>query len=387
MLRDRLTTYLNIRMKRAIFTGIQNKHTVACDGYRAPAVRTGYEYVVPHRTGDLFCTTAKQAGTVESITEKGIIVKYKDGTTQGIELGRRFGISSGSVIPHYLETPMRVGQKFEEGDVVAYNSKFFELDYFNPKAAVLKFNTTAKIGLFEHALTEEDSSLISPKLSQRMSTDITHLRTVVVSFKDTLAKVVELGDQLTPNDILCYIHPEVASTATGIDDPEALAALTEWSRQTPKAKYPGVVERIECYYHGILADMSPTVRKLAEVSDKELKARNKAAGKPIYGGMVDDSYRLEGEAIPLDSMAINFYITVPESASVGDKLVFGNQLKTVIGEVFDGSYTTESGVELEGIFGQASIDDRIIDSLPRMGGLNTLLKLITTKTISAYRNL
>lgn len=370
-----------------MFTGIQNKHTVSCVGYQAPAVRTGYEYVVPHRTGDLFCTTAKQSGVVESVTEDGIIVKYQDGTKKGIQLGRRYGVSTGNVVPHSLITQMKPGQKFHEGDVIAYNEKFFEPDYFNPKQVLLKFNTTAKIGLFEHPLTEEDSSLITPELGEKLKTQVGYLRTVVVSFKDTLAKIVSVGDTLTPQDVLCYIQPEVAAAASGIDDAEALAALTEWSSQTPKAKYKGTIERIECFYHGVLDDMSPSVRKLAEVSDKAMRARCKAAGEPVYTGLVDDSYRLEGEALPLDSMAINFYMTSMQPAGVGDKVVFANQLKSVIGEVIAGSYITESGVKLEGIFGQASIDDRIVDSAPRTGALTTLLKVIATKTISAYRNL
>jgi len=376
----------NEDMKRAVFTGIQNQHTVACHGYKPPQVRTGYEYVIPHRVGDLFCTTAKQAGVVESVTDDGIVVKYADGTVKGVQLGRVYGISCGSVVSHSLVSEMKPGQKFKEGDVIAYNSNFFAKDYFDPTKVMLKFNTTAKIALYEAALTNDDSSMISVELSERLRCDTPHDRMVVVSFQDHLSKVVGVGTEVEPDDILCYISPSVASSATGITDQVALDALTEWSNQTPTAKYKGRIEYIECFYHGDLENMSETVRKLAEASDRQRKQKQKAAAMPIYSSMVDDSFRKDGEAIPVDSMVIKFYIASSEPAAVADKVVYGNQLKSVIGEVISGEIVTESGVQIEAVFGQASIDNRIIDSFPRIGALTTLLKLIATKTVSAYRN-
>lgn len=320
------------------------------------------------------------------MSETGIIVKYKDGTTKGIELGRRFGISSGSVVPHSVVSTMKVGQKFKEGDCIAYNSNFFQPDYFEPNRVLLKFNTTAKIALYETPFTEDDSSMISRSLSEKLRCDVSEARLVIVSFKDNINKLLEIGTVVMPDDILCYIKPEIATNAVGIDDDFALEALTEWSSQIPKAKYKGKIEDIECFYHGVLEDMSPTVRKIAETYDKRRRQKQKSAAQPLYTGLVDDSFRKDGEAIPVDSMVIKFYITTSQPAAVADKVVFGNQLKSVIGEVIGGTITTESGVELEAVFGQSSIDNRIIDSFSRIGTLTTLLKLIATKTVSAYHN-
>lgn len=46
-------------------------------------IRTGYESVIGMRSGPMFAKTAKMDGVVTSVTDKGILVKYKDGTEEG----------------------------------------------------------------------------------------------------------------------------------------------------------------------------------------------------------------------------------------------------------------------------------------------------------------
>jgi hypothetical protein len=83
--------------KRILFKTVQDQHTVACDGYFALPVRTNYEQVISHRSGDLFSVIAEQDGVIESLNEVGGIIKYKDGSTKGFSLGRKFGKAVYSV--------------------------------------------------------------------------------------------------------------------------------------------------------------------------------------------------------------------------------------------------------------------------------------------------
>ena len=67
------------------------------------------------------------------------------------------------------------------------------------------------------------------------------------------------------------------------------------------------------------------------------------------------------------------------------KGVFGNQLKTVFGRVFNGSVKSESGVEIDAIFGAKSLADRIVTSPYLIGTTTTLLIVAGKRVVKAYR--
>lgn len=372
--------------KRVNFIGIQNSHTVSCKGYQPPVVRTGYEQVIAHRTGDMFAYSARKPGKVISVSETGIVIEYEDGEQKGIELGRRFGSAAGLVIPHEVITDMKVGQKFKEGEIIAFNSGFFQRDFLNPSNVVWKSGISIKTALMESTKTFEDSSAISKRVAELLTTKVTYIRTVIINFADVVRKLVKAGDVLEPEDILCIIEDPVTANA-GVFDDETINTLQMLSAHTPQAKYKGKVERIVAYYYGDKEDMSDSLRSAANLSDRELANRNKSTGKKAFTGRVDDSFRVEGDPIPLDSMAIQIYITADVPAGTGDKGVFANQMKTVFGDVFEKDIISETGVKIDAIFGAKSIGDRIVLSPFIMGTTTTLLKVISQKAVAAYKNI
>ena len=178
-------------------------------GYHQSYVRTGYEYVVGNRTGDMFCYNAKQDGKVISIGEKGIIVEYADSTQKGVSLGRRYGKAEGSIYPHDIETPMKVGQKFKKGDTIAYNTGFFEPDALDPNTIVYKSSMNVKVALYESSQTHEDSSAISRDVSRKLSAKTIKVRSFVLDFNQNVRDVLKIGQELGPKDILMVIEDEI----------------------------------------------------------------------------------------------------------------------------------------------------------------------------------
>lgn len=371
--------------KRVNFIAIQQSHGVACTGYRQAAVRTGYEQVVPHRTSDLFALTAKKAGRVLSVTDSGIIVEYEDGEVKGYELGRRYGNAAGLVIPHSVTSDLKEGQKFAAGTLICHNDGFFERDVLNPNNVVWKAGIIVKTVLMESTQTLEDSSSLSRRAAALLTTRMTKVKDVVVAFDQSVRKLVKVGDHVESEDILCIIENAITADS-GLFDDESLDTLRLLSAQTPQAKAKGVVERIEVYYHGEKEDMSEALRKLANESDRELSKRNKSAGREAFTGQVDDGFRVDGDPLQLDTMAIRIYITTDVQAGVGDKGVFCNQMKTVFGEIMDGEITTESGKTVDAVFGQKSIADRIVLSPEIIGTTTTLLDVIAKKALAAYKS-
>lgn len=347
-------------------------------------VRTGYEQVIPHRVGDLFAVTAKKPGKVLSVKPDGIIVEYEDGEQQGVILGRRYGNAAGLTIPHTIRADMVEGQSFEVGEPIAYNTGFFERDLLNPKQIIWKSATLAKVALMESPDTLEDSSAISVRLTKKLITEQIKIKDIVVNFDQEVHRMVKEGDAVEPESMLCIIE-EALSARNQFLDEETLDTLRVMEAMTPLAKVKGKVERIEVYYNGDLEDMSPSLRTLALASNKKIAQRNVSIGRKAYTGQVTDEFRIGTDPLLMDTACIRVYMSSRVSAGVGDKGVFGNQLKTVFGRVFNDNVQTESGVPIDAIFGAKSVADRIVTSPYLIGTTTTLLMVGAKRVVKAYR--
>lgn len=371
--------------KRVNFIGIQNRHVVACEGYRQAAVRTGYEQVIPHRVGDMFAVTAKKPGKVLSLTPDGIIVQY-DGVDkpQGIILGRRYGNAAGLTIPHTIVSDMKVGQTFEVGEPIAYNTGFFERDNMNPKQVIMKTSMLAKVVLMESPDTLEDSCALATRLTKKLVTEHIKIKDIVVNFDQEVHRMVREGEAVDPESMLCIIE-DALSARNNFLDAETIDTLRVLGAQTPQAKLKGKVERIEVYYNGDLEDMSPSLRALTMTSDKKIASRNIAINRKAYTGSVTDEFRIGTDPLLMDTACIRVYLSAKVSAGVGDKGVFANQLKTVFGRVYDDNVKTESGIPIDAIFGAKSVANRIVTSPHLIGTTTSLLIVAGKRVIKAYR--
>lgn len=370
--------------KRVNFVSIQHNHGLACAGYTQSAVRTGYEQVIAQRTSDLFAYAAREKGKVISKKDNGIVVEYESGEIKSIELGRRFGNASGLTIAHDVISELKAGDEFNAGDIISYNTGFFEKDILNPKNVIWKMGVTVKTALYESTQTHEDASSISKRLADKLITKTTKVKNVILSFDQEVRNIVNAGTKVEHETILCIIEDAVTS-GSNLFDADSLNTLRLMSNQAPTAKVRGTIERIEVYYHGEKEDMSESLRSIANASDRDLVSRNRALQRIPFTGSVNEDFRIDGESLGLDCVVIRFYITSDISAGVGDKGVFCNQMKTVFSEVMDYKMTTESGAVIDAVFGQKSIDDRIVLSATVIGTTNTLLDIIGKKAIEIYK--
>jgi hypothetical protein len=369
--------------KRTGFIAIQAEHSIACDGYHQPSVRTGYEQVVAQRSSGLFAITAKTPCVVKSITAKGIIVEYTDGKVQGYEIGRIFGNAAGLVIPHSVVTPLKEGDNVEVGEAIIYNEGFFEPDFFNPKRVIWKNSANVKTVLWESDQTLEDASSISPVAAKLMSTNITKVKTIIVNFDQSVSKLVSIGDELTSESILCIIEDSITAS-NNLFNEQTIDTLSAVGAQTPKSHVKGKVEKIEVFYHGDKEDMSDSLLAIVNAGDRGLKKQADDIGEKAYTGSVDSGFRIENNPLSLDTLAIKVYITSIVPASTGDKGVFVHQMKTVFSSIMEGEYITEGGTVINAIFGAKSVADRIVSSPYIVGTSITLLDVIAKKAVAIY---
>ena len=302
--------------KRINFIGIQNGHTIAADGYKQPAFRTGYEYIVPYKAGKLYCATAKDDGIVITKTDKLLTVKYKDNNIESIPLGKRYGRMEGSVYPHSLISDLNTNDKFKKDGYLSYNTQFFEKDWLDSSRLILKFSKMTTVALSMTSDVFEDSSAISKELSAEMSTSIIKDKSFVIDFAKNIINILPEGTVVEPNAILFTILDENTDYSNLSDS--TIEMLQSLASLSPKAKVNGIIDKYEIRYNGELQDMSPSFRKLATKLDKELYDETKGTEIESSVSKVTSEYRVEGKNLNLDTLELKVYIKINMTQAVGD---------------------------------------------------------------------
>ena len=369
--------------KRVNFINIQHNHTIACKGYHPPILRTGYEEIIPHRVGKLFAYTARGPGEVTHKNARGMIIRYESGKEVGIHLGRVYGKAGGSIYPHLIKTDLEVGAFFEQGDAIAYNTGFFERDFYNPKRLIFKNSMTVTVALFDNIETNEDSSIISPRISQKMRSEYTRVRKIIVDFDNGISQIRPAGSAVKPNDILFVLESRDLSD-NEIFGEVGKNILINLSNKSPKARVNGRIDQYVVYYNGSLEDMSDSLRQFIRKLDQERILQAKSSMETPYTGRVSAEYQIDGRPLQPNTAVIETYITAYDDLAPADKIVLGNQMKSVVGHFIEGEMKTESGEIIDIGFGATSIEARIVISTIEIGTTVALLKLFSRRMANIY---
>lgn len=366
--------------KRINFISIQNTHVVATNGAHPMPLRTGYEKMLAHRSESLYAHVARANGFIEYKDEEALVIRYDDDSADHVQLGTQYGEMQGTTIPQRVICDLATQSRVQEGDVVAFNTGFFERDPLDPRQVLYKEAILAKTAILENAHTWEDASAISEKLSSKLVTQLTEKRVVVVDFDQDVELGVNLGDMLELESILCTISDPISDDAKDdtLDIPDYMKT------KAPKAKVQGVLDRLEVYYRGDKDQMSESVRALADDSDENFQRRSEKLGRKPITGEIQAQARVAQTDLNQNQAMLVFYINEELGAGVGDKGVFGNQMKSVFSNVLSGTNETESGVEIDALFSYLSIANRIVLSPEIMGTTNTLLKKMSHIVAQTY---
>lgn len=351
---------------------------------RAPAVRTGYESIVPLRSSDKFCISAETNGVVKKLTPTSMEVEYDNGKV------KKYTIKSwttkeeaGSCYSHTLVPNFKVGDKFNKDDSLLYNPHFFEPDIFYKGRVLYKQGTLVTVAIVDDPETYEDGGAISDKLKNRLGIKTTKVISVVVDKEDEILNMVEIGKKVEPTDILFTFMNQDAMAMSKDEkklDADTLSLLRDLKSSSPKAKVRGVIKDIVVYYNvdeGM--EVTDSLGNLITASDKRLKI-NKG-----YPGKVNSSYSIKGVPLEKGKIEIKIYIEVNEEMGTGDKAIFCNQIKFTVGDIFSNKITAlDDGREIEALFGYTSIQNRIVNSPILMGSTCALIEHLEEKAIEIY---
>ncbi len=362
--------------KRILFNSIQNGHVIPLTNQMPLPIRTGYETILASRTSDKFVVSAEEPGKVLSVSKTKITVEYKTLGKKSFTLKEwSTKEEAGKAYLHKMVTNMKKGQTFKKDDALSYDELFFGPDMFDRNRVVYKTGVLLTTTLTETQETYEDSSAISERANQFLSTKILKISSIVVDAKSDILNILAIGDKVDYNDKLFTIvdTAEDSELNKNLDlSDNTVAILEELKNSSPKAKINGVIKNITIYYNSEIEDMSPSIKELVKDSD----ARLKESGEK-FTGRVDSTYAIK--AVPLISGEVEIKVAIETDTTMGygDKLIAGLQLKATVGDIFSNQVETEDGVPIDMKFSSKSIDARIVNSANTMGTTNAILVELT----------
>jgi hypothetical protein len=304
-----------------------------------------------------------------------------------------FGESFTSVSGTYLKQTnvlnVKEGEKFKKGDILVYNSGFFEKDP-DSKQVNWKHGLTAKIALIEKSETIEDSCEISSNFSKRLHMSPAHLRTISITNNTLLTNIVKVGDVVETTDYLMIMEEGDLNSMDSIDDPETMEFLASLNRSMPTAKYHGTIAAIRVYHACPFEDLHPSIQELVKKTSSQLLKKS----KEVRGTSKERQYlpphripvgtKYQGVDFEEDTVMITIMIDEDLQCGPGDKLVIGAQAKTVIGAIMPSQAKTESGDDIDMFFGATAVNDRIIYSPFVMGVGERVMHTLEDEVVSMY---
>lgn len=375
--------------RRANFATIQADHVIAIEGNAVNPIQTGMGETLAHNTDDTFSFETAEAGKVIDITDKYLLVEYKSGRRDSCQLGKRFGNVTGHIVPHMVITDYKVGQRFEAGEIAAFNTGFFVRNRYDHTQVLWKTGALAWVMFAENNETFEDSSLIFEHFAPKMVTEVGHVTVAYANFTQVIHNVAQVGDEVDIDSVIAYVEDaEVAA----IDSTASDRSLAKMGAPVTLAGVKGKIEHIEVIYYGDKDDMSESIRKIANKYDRQRADLAKVLGddEPKSGEMIEPA-RVNGVNLELDMIAIRFYITHRVGMSGGDKQVYGNQLKSVISKVRQDTIRTEGPVWprhgrviVDAMASYRAMEARIVNSPYLMGLGGTSLLFVRDTMLDAY---
>ena len=338
----------------------QNKAIIPVKQMDPVLISNGFEKVFPYHLTSDFTIVAEHDGKVLSYDEAtglmAIEYTWKEGKetrTKNAVINLSSQISKNGGGGFFLATKLKAyvkpGNKFKANDVLAGDDKFFG-NYSDG----IKFNigTLCKVACMSAYNTYEDSTVISTRLSNKMSSKITMEKHIVLGPNANILKIPKPGDSIAVNDSIIEYEQDNDDAAinkmlANIDE-ELKERVTSLSRGVIRSKYTGVIEDIKVYSASDLDELSPSLRKVVSAYWKRVKSMKDIIKRLNIqdAGDTGNVYMMEDKPIkPVNGkikgydmesgVLILIYITYVNPFSIGDKMINFAALKGVTSEIWD----------------------------------------------------
>ena len=328
----------------AMMTG-QQKHIVSINNMNRDLVGSGVNKNIKNIISDDFAWKAKNSGKIESIDEKNKIatILYDDGKKDIIDLSERLSKNGGGgfYVSNKYELLYNIGEKFKKGDVIADNPKFFK---GGKNKSTYTLGTLAKVAMTSGDFGYEDSSIITEKMSKRMSTKFSMKKDIILGVNANVSYLVQENQKINTGDPLIIFEESfedenINKMLAKLGD-ELNQEIDKYSRNILKTKYTGRVCKVNIYYNRDIEEFSPSIQKILKKYIKENKTREKLIKENSLNSFnfthlpsieKINSNKIKGNDV--DGILIEFYLEHDDELGIGDKLVYYTSLKSIVCDV------------------------------------------------------
>jgi hypothetical protein len=380
--------------KRLNFVDVQLAHVMPCENYQVGRLRTGFEAVLAHRTSTIFASIAEQDGTVIELDEKlqTMKLKYKDGSTKLIDYSTKYTDSEGTNIGQKLQlnSSVKVGYRFKQHTVLAYNPDYFEQDSYVPTQVNWKLGIYRNVVLMETDGTHEDACVLSEDLSKKLAIQPVHRKIISLTPNTQIFKMANIGDHINSNDpIMTFEELDVEMANVQVSEAE-IELFEKLDRRLPKAEHTGTVVNIDVFYNVNPSEMHPSLRSIVNSINKVQELKYQKSKGTINQSIflppmkLPDTTKFKGVSFKSPTVAIVFYIQDTHEAGIGDKVIFASSLKSVVSNVVSTPMTTKSGKIIDAKFAGAGIMNRIVTTPFIMGCTQELMEKLEENVVDLY---
>ena len=364
-----------------------SKHNMRTEKQGPLLITNGADEALPYMISDTFAFKAKENGKVIEITDEFMVVEYKDGTKDFVNLSGvvQKNSSSGFFITIQLSTKLKVGSSFKKGDIIAYDNASFcdSVGYGNN--ITYSVGPLVKFAILNASEGYEDSAIVSEQLSEDLASDVVileHGRGFVIPKDADLFNFVKKGQHVNEGDELFVLQ-------NAYDDEDANALLRALKsdndvlsagRVSIRAGHTGVIEDIIIKRTVEINELSPTLKKIVNSYETEIKNKKKQL-KDL--GVEDINHELPDLGVlpatgklknAQESVYIEIYIKYHDKFSVGDKLIYGAAVKGVDEELIPKELEPRSEYrpeeDVDAMLSIGSLNARMVTSVQIRGLIN-----------------
>ena len=334
----------------------QTKYMIPVQDADPVLIGNKVESTIPYLLSDEFVVDAKEDGKVLDVSDGFCVIEYKSGKKQAINIAPRAqkNASAGFWIDNTLVCDLIPGDKFKQGQILAYNNKHFTKNS-EDMGASMNLGVLCKIAISSQWDVFEDSAPISKRLSEKLSSEMVDEKSLTFSPYTYIESIAKIGDKVNAGDPLIIFSDamtaEMQRAFTSMRDDNKQAVI-ESSKTTIHSKYTGEIVDIKVYTTSELDELDPSLRKVVEDYWKRIKKRNNILNKyandddlEYYKAgqvisevaevvKIGDNGKVRGVSMNPGDVLILFYVKYNVPASKGDKVVC-SVCKGIVSHVFE----------------------------------------------------
>lgn len=327
---------------RTAMTSKQSCHAIPVKDQCPLLITNGYDSTIQYRTSNDFSYVAQQDGQVIDRNDDVniMVIKYKDGTTEAIDLDKKIVQNGGGGIylDNKLDTTFKKGDKFKKDAILAFDRHYYkDTGVLGNK---MTYGTLVKTASIANFATYEDSMWSCFRTARALSADITLKEVSVVLGKNSnIDYIAKVGDRVINGDDLIrfdtsYNDAEMNELLNSIRS-DLKEDIINLGRTKYTSKHDGIVSDIRVYPAIEPSEMSSSLRKVVNQIQKHDKDRRKFMDKydsnknSVYRkgiffdrpiGMIEpDQYGKIGGDDVAGGVKIEIFVTYHDEVSDGDK--------------------------------------------------------------------